>query len=644
MTNPYAALQDRAPENPYRELARMGQFEAFASNAADSASFGFGDEAVGGLEYARSRLGGASHEQAGGAYQRRVREARERLRQAREDRPVSSLAGSLAGSAIPGTGAARAARLALRAGVGPIGRTALALAGGTGSGALYGAGSADDQRTRLDAGLEGALWGGVTAGAFQGAGTVAGTLWRRARGTENQARNAAIDRVNNLVRESGETEEQFSQRLAAAENQPDRGQTLGEFIGQPGRDELMTAARMPGQTGQRLVDTIDNRQRGQMDRIIDDVRTAIGPRPPLAQARRELRNEYETVSRMGWRPILAQPVDEATFRTNIAPILDDEIFQRAMGRAARSARREAARETRRGAKAATIDLVKGEDGLWTFSGTPSARTLHTIKMGLDSEIVANLRRTDADALAPSEVRDLVLLKRDLLDALDEAIPGYRDVRAQYGSVAEAEEALEMGRRALAPDSRPDDLEEFVADLTPFQREYFRTGLGDAVETTLARADREGRINLANKLSSTWARRQLRAGFNDDAAFERFAGALDAEGAMHATGQRINPNIGSPTPNVLLRAEDLGGGIPSRSEIAQRLLGAGMMRVLQPKRDEIGDILLTPVRGARARMTAAERAARLRRRRELTANAFSGSVTSSVGGDTGGDVFLDDEQY
>ena len=183
---------------------------SFGYGAADTASFGFGDEMVGALAGAGAALSGGDYSLA---YRRRVDEARVRLDEARRLHPISTMAGQFAGAApamlIPGLGEANAARVAAtgaRAGLAtrlaqgagrvlsgealPYGRQLLGWAAGRGPvatlaqagrgliagglyGGVYGAGEADgDLATRaggaLQTGAIGAGFGAVSPLLFQG--------------------------------------------------------------------------------------------------------------------------------------------------------------------------------------------------------------------------------------------------------------------------------------------------------------------------------------------------------------------------------------------------------------------------------------------------------------------------------------------
>ena len=216
MTNPWErdwSSTQSASANPWeRDWSAAGashsdtpsRLEAFGYNAADGATFGFGDEAAGALAGAGAVLGGGDFALA---YRQRVDAARERLEAAREAHPVSSMAGTLAGATatflIPGGAQATGARLGLtgletagRVGQAvatgralPFGSQLAAQAAGRGGsalaaqmglgaiqggiyGGLYGAGAADEG-DRLHGALEGAktgaMFGAVVPPVFQGA-------------------------------------------------------------------------------------------------------------------------------------------------------------------------------------------------------------------------------------------------------------------------------------------------------------------------------------------------------------------------------------------------------------------------------------------------------------------------------------------
>lgn len=215
MTNPWerdwAAPPTSAPvssgmpwERTWATQQEIGptRAQAFGYGAADAASFGFGDEGAGVFAGANAVLHGEDYALA---YRQRVDAARARLEEARRVHPVSTLAGSVAGTIplmlLPGAGEANAARVGATGArvlptlgrvvsgeVLPYGRQLMSAAAGRGLGAtvaqglqgarqgalfgaVYGAGSANDG-DRLEGAGGGALLGGAfgaaTPFAFQG--------------------------------------------------------------------------------------------------------------------------------------------------------------------------------------------------------------------------------------------------------------------------------------------------------------------------------------------------------------------------------------------------------------------------------------------------------------------------------------------
>ena len=162
--------------------------QAFGYGAADAASLSFGDEGAGVIAGVGAVLGGGDYAMA---YRRRVDEARERLEEARRVHPVSTLAGSVAGTVpmmlIPGAGQANAARVAGTAGARvlpslgrvvtgealPYGRQLMNAASGRGVGAVLAQGAQGARQGAVFGGVYGAgaaNEGDRGAGALQGAG------------------------------------------------------------------------------------------------------------------------------------------------------------------------------------------------------------------------------------------------------------------------------------------------------------------------------------------------------------------------------------------------------------------------------------------------------------------------------------------
>lgn len=146
-----------------------GMVESFARGAADTATFGFGDEMAAGVTSL-----------FGGNYDQSLANIRGQQQAAQEAHPVAFGAGQVAGvlptSLAPGSVAVRAPSLGAKVAGGMV--------AGAAQGAAYGAGSADEGN-RMTGAAQGAVAGGTIGAAFPAAGRLVGRLVGSARAIRN---------------------------------------------------------------------------------------------------------------------------------------------------------------------------------------------------------------------------------------------------------------------------------------------------------------------------------------------------------------------------------------------------------------------------------------------------------------------------
>lgn len=620
--------EDEAPR-----FDRTSMRQAFASNFADSASLGFGDEAIGGLEYVRSRLHGADEDEAGGAYRRRVREARERLRQAREDRPLTSAAGAITGAGasllIPG-GAALAAGRAGRAGY-QAARGGRALAneignaarGGAIFGGAYGVGSGEDNlESRLRGGAEGALWGAGAGAVFAPVArglSVATRPARRAIG--NMVRNppgpriadpnrvgativpvaggggrrpppaappqepsvpgAAVSGVDRIMRRENMTLDDLAQRINAADDNP-QGRVLSDVLGDQGQAKTAALAQAPGQTGPVARRVADERARALPTRLVNELMDRMGVNQSPTQALRSLQNEYRAVSAEGYRPVLSQQIDEAAAKTRLEPILQ---------RLPERIRAEADQ---------VVDDLARLDGVDPASFT-AAQRLHYLKMAIDDAVGAVVSK---EGFKGSTRAALSRVRADYLAAIDELIPGYAQARQRWGSLKDAEEALAEGARGLR--MRPDELRARLDEMTAFERAHFRVGVADEIaQRIMARGKAVGHANAAEALNSREIQDVVAAAFDNPEQAARFIESVNVGNQLLRNAQGWIGGSDTVKKSAQLADEGLASVIDAgfnlvrapvstarnATQAALRAIAGGQM---EKARNELGRALMTAI--------------------------------------------------
>lgn len=704
------------------------RLEAFGYNAADGATFGFGDEAAGVIAGAGAVLGGGDYALA---YRSRVDAARQRLQAAREAHPISSLAGTLVGATgtflVPGGVAATGSRLGLTsvANVGRAGQalatgralpfgsqlaaqaagrggSALAAQAGLGAmqgglyGALYGAGSANEG-DRGQGAWQGA-WQGAALGAFvppafqgisvpnallrastgaalgygsslltgldpvqstlAGAGlgvagrpivaAVGGPLlraWRNPRaafgnstgmslgvpmGADDgvaaapiidQATLRSVDRT--LGRQNRGVSDLESQ-IQATRSEP-LGRTLAD-LNPEFSAELDAVANMPGQTFTRAQAVAQERAQRLPDQLQGELRDMLGVRTSPAQALDEIRSGVANASD-GYERVLAQAPLRNVVETRVAPLLETPEMQPALARRFRVEEGRAELARVRGEPAPERSIVRTEEGFRLAPNT-NARSLHEIKTAIDEELNAAANRMSMSPASRSEQRLLDDYRESYLGALDEAIPGYGAVRAQRGSLYDAERALgldangnaRMGRDLLK--MRPDEIARQMQEVTlptgrvrpttEFEREMYRVSVADEIMQRIddyVSASSDKVRNAGEVLDKRGLQNRLRAVFGDNPeAIEQFLNrAIErAEMLRRAAGWTGN----SASARRLMRGGDrvmatfsevganmAAGNAPgAATSVGRGAWHAIRGRVLERQNDAFGSALLRNVEG------------------------------------------------
>lgn len=626
------------PLPAFRERARMGMLEAGGIAALDSASLGFGDEIEGGLAAAGAALTGRD---AGTAYRERVAEARARLQQARDDQAGAAFVGSMVGAMVPG-GALFKATKALpgmaglaRASAGRGGR-ALAAQMGVGAatgaigGGIYGAGSGEDFQDRANKALEGAGFGAVGGAAFvpigqavgagvkaggralanSSAGQAVGRVTQRALDATRYSPNQMNSIVGGLPPSSGArppaapsggapagpsddvvagvdrilgrqnlTPDQLEASVARGRSDP-FNRRLADHLGDAGSAKLKQIAQSPGQTGAAAREVAHDRAYDLPTRLINDLRSRMGVTRSPTQARQQLEQEFRATSAKGYEPVLRQELPPGELDTLIPEL------QRFPPRI-----RERAFEI--------VDDLIHIDGLDKSSMT-GAQQVHYLKMALDDAITS---LDNAEGLKVGTRNALRRLKGDFLRRVegDEAqgmaplIPGYREARMQWGSLKEAEEALEEGARILQ--MRPEEAAATMAKLSPMQREYYRVAVADEISRKLmSRASEVGDWNAANALNSRELQGVLATVFDDPNQAAAFLARVN-EGNVLMRNAAAWKSGSDTLQKALLAGEDgnvaqtVLTALTNRLQAGAKAVDAIRGPAIEAQRDRLGAALL-----------------------------------------------------
>lgn len=342
-----------------------------------------------------------------------------------------------------------------------------------------------------------------------------------------------------------------------------RGQLGAEAMGPAGVGMLATLGRRPGATGQALTDALTTRNMAAPSRMMDDFTSAAGIDPRAAQG------NFDAILEAGKKR--ATPLYEEAYKANqniASPHLDKIL------------------ETPAGKKALSDARVKMQNDM-SLMGTPDAelmdqaiesgtkvpgsrvasgmklRVYDYVKQSLDDQISTAYRAGNKN-----EGNILVDLKKSLVKALDDAdVTGkagpnslkpeggaYARARAAAGEYLGAQKAYEEGQNHILSTSvSADDVAKHVAKLSDTAKAAYNGGIANKI---LIQAQ-NGR--LTPRLLGTQAvQEKLSAAIGPSKAAD-FIKAVQAEGELSRTGNRLMPGTGSITSDVLLNAgeQDMG---------------------------------------------------------------------------------------
>ena len=157
-----------------------------------------------------------------------------------------------------------------------------------------------------------------------------------------------------------------------------------------------------------------------------------------------------------------------------------------------------------------------------------ARYMHYLKMGLDD--AARFSSMPQSGIMATELRGIRTMQRRVLNAIDEHIPGYREARNRWSTIANAEEALSDGAGFLGENSSY--LRSRMAEMTDFERHHARIGFANAVAQRIGmRGSVNGNRNVAEALGSPEMQRRVAAMFDTPEQAASFLDTLNVQNQL-----------------------------------------------------------------------------------------------------------------
>lgn len=506
--------------------------DSFMRGAADMMSFGLADEISAGMG-ALTGIGGTFGDYSGNLRRQRItQEIRDR------NDPYASTAGRVAGAVTGGVGMAKiglspTANLAADASLGAkIGAGALE---GAVYGGAYGLGSGEGATDRLKQGAGGAVAGGLIGGAVPIAveGVKAITKpFRDAISARVHPDAFAARKVTERMTAAGVDPETMARRMEA-----NPGMTPADLGGESGRGLLRTTVNIPGPAKDRVSKQLTLRQFGQGDRL----KTAIGRTFADPDGYLNAKDELADAARKVAGPLYERAYSKPThFSETLEEILTTPAGKRALARA-----QELAANEQQPFRQIFIN-IRGQ-----ARRVPDTRGWDYIKRALDDMIG---EQTDAITRKMSnEGRILTGLKNRMLGEIDRFNPDYKAARQAFSGIAQIDDAMEFGRKALG--MSPEAVRREIAGMGASQKEAARVGAAEELRKAI---DGAGYTNNAvlKVMNSRQRYQNLRALFDDEGQFATFRKAIFNEARKRRTYDAVKGN--STTAAQLADMMESGG--------------------------------------------------------------------------------------
>lgn len=553
-------VQKNAQQQPAQP--KTGTLEALGRGALQGATFGLSDEIYAGAKGAYSAVTGGKFSDT---YNQELADVRAANERAKKDAPLSYLGGEVVGGfAIPAGAIGGAARLGKTAAeAGRLSRTAKGAAVGAGYGAAYGFGEGQGGEgtlieqagnralNALPSAAGGAVLGAVAPTVVDVGSAVVKGLTNPIRAAVNPVRTGTGKVAEALMRDAppgmpiDQVVQRAGQRLEAAQAvKPDV--MLADVGGQNTRDLLRAASNMPSQGAERLRKTLDRRQGFQWSRIERDVADTLSDGNQFARTLDDITNTIKDTGNAEFTKAYAQPFNISPGSDLARFVTERKYVQRLLEK--------------------TDESIQGMTGESPAQLSPW-ELLHRVKMEMDREIT-RLKSGQGDAKANWTLKDLTLLKREMVDLMGRANPQFRVAMEKYGDEAGLRTALERGAEEFKG-AKSEDIAAALKGMTNPERSMYRMGAARSMFMELERGNIT-RDRTENLFSSPEIQKKLYALFPDNASRRDFQRRLVLEARMADTRKAVQG--GSTTARQLAQGEEAGQPVAAVSAVANATAG------------------------------------------------------------------------
>lgn len=589
----YAQSQWKMTTPIKKQKAALGDGQGLLRQFAKSASFGFDDELAGAV----SAVTGGDYGSARDAYNRESQ-------QYEDANPVKSFAAGLTGSLATGIGGAgklaatKAGKSAVDAykGATALGRFGMNVGAGAATGALSGAGNAEDGRLAGAAG--GALIGGATGGLVQ---PVAYGARKAVESVAPMARWAA-DRV------TMGPEKQFARKLAEAMQRDgmspeDVGKALTKLgpnsmladVGENVRGIAEGYALQPGAAKRAANSALMKRAKGQAGRATKAVLDGLDVGADDLNFDKQIAGIHQTMRDVGkgYAPLVDSvetPMNDKIERLMKGPMMKSALAKArsiaendvALGEADDTILKQLAGIEVTPAKTDALGMLTEGPGMnLSYQSKPTLRVWDYAKRSLDSTI--NDGTDPITGKLTSEARQALVFKNKLLSEIDAVSPEYKDVRGKYADQFSLESAMKLGRAFFGKDSEV--TARFLDDMSDPEKAMFRAGAARAIRDKILSAPDTG-DSYKRVFGNQLTREKVRSIFPDAKSYTKFAREMQREATFGQTKNAVLGNSRTAAREALKDDAGVDPGIVADiargnvGGLAARLAGKGVQSALE----------------------------------------------------------------
>lgn len=417
-----------------------------------------------------------------------------------------------------------------------------------------------------------------------------------------------------------------SSDLARRASQSPEGAAVVDLFNDAGVRTLRPIVQAPGQTGDLAREVTDRRFAEAPARIVNALRQRLNVGESRAQAMQRLEQEYRSVGANQYRPIFERPLtaeQRSGLESRLAPYADDPVFSGARQRAEAIFRRDRSN-----------GLVSGdiEDNF--------ARWAHYLKMGLDDASKLAGNPMQSGGVGPTELRGIREMRARVIQTIDDAVPGYREARAQWAGLKEAEDALDTGAGWVK--MLPEEVTAARAHMTPFELEHARIGLADEIRH-MVRGQVVGNKNVANAINDPDMQQAIANAFDSPEQAAEFldvvnnSNRLMRNASQWGGGSQTQGNQAYQADGVIGAVADFGGDMlggrwgQAVNRAGRQIGNAALGNIVERSNNEFGRELLRPATTDEARAFVGEIGRILKHREAARAASSAASRSAALSG-------------